>query len=108
VPYEKGHRYPGNAYYCAPAKPGARVTIIEVGGEPFSLEKTYRIAASELVVHGGSAYGHAAEPGAIDSAISIGCGDRDAVANYLREKLGGVVPDIYRAPQGRITILQPS
>ena len=34
VPFEKGHQYT-NSVYFAPKHPGSRVTITEVGGEPF-------------------------------------------------------------------------
>jgi hypothetical protein len=31
--------------------------------------------------------------------------DGDSFADYMETTLGGVIPDIYAAPQGRITIL---
>ena len=30
--------------------------------------------------------------------------DNEVVMNYIRDTLGGVIPDEYREPQGRITI----
>lgn len=102
VPYENGRTYPGSTY-CAPKNLGSRITISEVGGAPFDMEKTYRIVTPEFVVRGGDAYGHTVEPGAIES-VSIGYADKAAIVNYLKDELKGVVPDIYRQPQGRITI----
>lgn len=104
VPYENGRQYPASTYF-APKKPGSRVTITEVGGEPFDPEKTYRVAAAEFVVRGGDSYGHAVEPGAVES-VSTGYVDKDAVRNYLVEALEGEVPDIYMEAQGRITIIE--
>ena len=104
VPFVKGHQYPDSTYF-SPETLGSRVKITEVGGKPFDMEKTYRVVAAEFVVRGGDAYGHAVEPGAVES-VSIGYVDKDAVKNYLQEELGGVVSDEYRETQGRITILQ--
>ena len=59
----------------------------------------------EFVLRGGDAYGHAVEPGVLTS-VSIGYADKQAIVNYLREALHGTVPDSYRTPQGRITILK--
>ena len=104
VPYTNGRQYPGSTYF-APQKPGSRVQITEVGGQPFDPEKTYRVATVEFVLRGGDAYGHAVEPGVVES-VSIGYADKQAIVNYLREGLNGTVPDSYRTPQGRITILK--
>ena len=55
VPYENGEMYPDSTYY-APAKPGARVTIQTVGGEPFDAEKLYTIATNDFTAAGGDTY----------------------------------------------------
>ena len=47
VPYEKGDLYPGTIYN-APAAPGSRITISEVGGKEFDPEATYTIATNEF------------------------------------------------------------
>ena len=104
VPYENDRQYPGSTYF-APKNLGSRVTITDVGGKPFDMEKTYRVVAAEFVVRGGDSYGHAVEPGAVES-VSIGYVDKDAVKNYLKEELGGVLSEEYRESQGRITIIQ--
>ena len=52
VPYERGDTYPGTIYY-APAAPGARVTITEIGGRAFDPEATYTIATIDFVASGG-------------------------------------------------------
>ena len=105
VPYEKGRQYPGSSYF-APQHPGSRVAIQEVGGAPYDPEKVYRIAVSEFVLRGGDAYGHAVEPGVVLESVSTGYVDKDAMRYYLVEGLHGTVPDRYREPQGRITILK--
>lgn len=104
VPYVNDRQYPGSTYF-SPKNPGSRVTIAEVGGEPFDPEKTYRVATSEFIVRGGDAYGHTVEPGAVES-VSIGYVDKDAIVNYIKEELNGELPDTYRQAQGRITILK--
>lgn len=39
-----------------PPKPGARVTIQTVGGEPFDAEKLYTIATNDFTAAGGDTY----------------------------------------------------
>ena len=104
VPYVNGRQYPGSTYY-APKNLGSRVKIDEVGGEPFDMDKVYRVAVSEFVVRGGDTYSHTTEPGVVES-VSIGYVDKVAIENYLKEELDGIVPDVYAKPQGRITIIK--
>ena len=42
IPYVKGQQYADSVYY-APANPGARIKIHEIGGQPFDSEKKIRI-----------------------------------------------------------------
>ena len=55
VPYQTGDRYPDSVYY-APAAPGSRVTITEVGGKAFDPEAVYTIATIDFVASGGDTY----------------------------------------------------
>ena len=103
VPYQNGALYPDSSYF-APAAPGSRVTITEVGGEPFDPEATYTIATIEFVAAGGDTYYCFAKAGAKTMAYA-GYLDSEALANYLKTELNGTIPEIYEKPQGRITLI---
>lgn len=103
VPFEKGAQYENSLYY-APAKPGSRVTIESIGDKPFDLKAEYVMTTTEFVVNGGDAYGGLAMPGAVLDKHGIGYMDAEAVENYIKEGLGGVIGEEYAEPQGRITI----
>lgn len=38
--------------YFAPAKPGSRVTIHEIGGKPFDADKVYTLVTTEFICRG--------------------------------------------------------
>lgn len=105
VPYEPGEQYPDSEVF-APANPGARVTITDVGGKGFSLDDEYVIATSNFIAEGGDCY-YAFAESASTSYRSIGYLDYQALQFYLEEACGGVVPDAYADPmgQGRITFV---
>jgi 5'-nucleotidase len=102
VAYEQGSQYPDSTYY-APAKPGSRVTISDVGGRGFGLSETYTLVSTDFVMNGGdTAY-------AIKQAVAANgtqsCEfDYEAVVSYFEENLQGAVREGYAQPQGRITI----
>lgn len=102
VPYENGAQYPDSTYY-APAKPGARVTIAEVGGKAFALEDTYVIAVSSFIASGGDTY-YAVAKAYQETGHGTGYSDSDALVNYIKTGLGGTIGESYSAPQGRIVI----
>lgn len=104
VPYENGKQYENSTYF-APAKPGSRVTIHEVGGKPFDADKVYTLVTTEFICRGGDAYGKLTEPGAVDIQ-AIGYVDTEAVENYLKEELKGTVPAKYEKEQGRVTVIK--
>lgn len=104
VPYENGKQYENSTYF-APAKPGSRVTIHEVGGNPFDADKVYTLVTTEFICRGGDAYGKLTEPGAVDIQ-AIGYVDTEAVENYLKEELKGTVPAKYEKEQGRVTVIK--
>lgn len=87
----------------APGK--GRLQVLEVGGEPFEEERLYRIATIEFIVRGGDAYSHAAEEG-VAELLCLGYVDKDAIQNFIQSGLGGVVPESYRAAQGRMKIIE--
>ena len=103
VPYEEGELYPGTTYH-APAAPGARITIHEVGGKEFDPEATYTIATIDFLASGGDTYYCFAEAGAA-SKVYVGYLDSDGLANYMKTELEGTIPEIYAEPQGRIEVI---
>lgn len=102
VAYAPGSQYPDSSYY-APANPGSRVTITDVGGKGFSLDQTYTLASIEFICYGGDTYYSFAEASST-TAQSIGYMDYEAFENYLVSEMGGTVGAAYAQPQGRITI----
>ena len=103
VPYEKGELYPGTTNY-APAAPGSRITISEVGGKEFDPEAIYTIATNEFVATGGDTYYCFAEAGA-KTLMYVGYLDYEGMINYMKTELEGTIPEIYEETQGRITVV---
>ena len=103
VPYEKGELYPGTTNY-APAAPGSRITISEVGGKEFDPEAIYTIATNEFVATGGDTYYCFAEAGA-KTMMYVGYLDYEGMINYMKTELEGSIPEIYEETQGRITVV---
>lgn len=104
VPYENGEQYPDSTYY-APAKPGSRVKIESVGGQPFDPEALYIIATNDFTAAGGDTYYAFRYPNAT-SGYKTGVALEDALVNYVTTVLGGVVGQDYANPQGRITVIK--
>ena len=102
VPYEDGEQYPYSTYH-APAKPGSRVTITDVGGKGFDLDATYKLATINFIATGGDTY--AVFAGLANSLESTGYLFYQAVQHYLEDECAGVVPETYAQPQGRITVV---
>lgn len=103
APYAKGAQYP-NSVFFAPAAPGSRITIKEIGGKPFDPKAVYTVATLEFVVLGGDAYGGLTDPKAKLEMQSIGYVDTEAVENFIREELKGVIGTQYAKEQGRIVV----
>ncbi|NLB38504.1 MAG: hypothetical protein GX810_04565 [Clostridiales bacterium] len=104
VPYEQGEQYPDSTYF-KPAKPGSRVTIESVGGQPFALDTLYLIATNDFTAAGGDAYYAFCYPNAT-SGYQTGVALEDALVNYIATLLNGTVGEQYAAPQGRITAVK--
>ncbi len=102
VPYEKGDQYPDSIHY-APAKPGSRVLIQTVDGQPFDIASTYTIATMDFLCYGGDTY-HVFAEAAQETMKGTGYVVSDAVRYYLAEACMGEVSQEYAEPQGRITI----
>lgn len=97
VPYVQGQLYPGTRCY-APAKPGSRVQLVEVGGKPFDPEETYLFVASNFILTGGSDYVAIKEHAKVEQMLS---GEQEVFEKYLQNNLGGVIPKQYYKAAGR-------
>ena len=99
VPYVNGALYPNSTYY-APAAPGSRVTILTVNGEAFDEAETYTIATNDFTASGGDTYHVFKSCAVYDTGIAL----EDALVNYTKEVLGGVIGEEYAESAGRITV----
>ncbi len=102
VEYVNGEQYPDSTYY-APANPGSRVTIKTVGGEAWDAKAEYTIAVNNFMAAGGDTY-YALKEGSFNYDTEVV--DSEALIDYVINGLGGVIGDEYKAPQGRITIVE--
>jgi len=102
IPYENGEQYPDSTYF-APAAPGTRVNISDVGGRGFSPKEMYVIAASSFITDGGDTF-FAVARAYQDTGYSTGYSDTDALINYLKPERSGVSGEDYSTPKDRITI----
>lgn len=102
VAYENGEQYPDSTYY-GPAKPGARVSISDVGGRGFDLDAEYVVAVTDFISSGGDTY-YAVAQAYRNNGFTTGYSDTDALINYIQTELGGTIGQAYAAPQGRITV----
>lgn len=102
VPFEEGPTYPDSTY-ATPANPGARVTIHEIGGQAFDVNRTYTIAATSFMCQGGDTYYAFREAYEAETPVIIGF-DYEALSSYLMVGCDHEVPAEYAEPQGRITI----
>jgi 5'-nucleotidase len=89
--------------YYAPAAPGTRVTITEVGGKPFDPEATYTIATIDFIASGGDSFYVFAKAGAA-TKVYVGYLDNEGLVNYMKTELDGTIPEIYAKPRGRIVV----
>ena len=102
VPFEAGELYPDTTIN-APANPGARVSITDVGGKGFDPEAIYTIATNEFVAAGGDTYyvfRYANATARVESGVAL----EDAMIDYITDELGGVIGQDYAQPKGRIVI----
>ncbi len=99
--FDAGDLYPSTTYH----KPASikRVTINDVNGKPFDKDATYAVAVNNFCAAGGDTYYALASS---DSSFDTGILTDDILAQYITEKLGGVVDETYEKPAGRIKIVQ--
>lgn len=100
--WEPGEEYPDSTY-CAPLKPGTRIKILSIGGEPFDPDKMYTIATNDFLAAGGDQY-YAFRYNFKTAGFDTGVALEDALVNYTQSVLGGVIGEEYAVPQGRITV----
>ncbi len=101
VPYENGAQYPNSTYY-APAKPGSRVTITSVNGQPFDAAKNYTVVVNGFQAEGGDTYYQLTQGSYFADTNVLDC---DSLIEYV-QSLNGVIGQEYAKPQGRITIIK--
>jgi 5'-nucleotidase len=91
--------YPDSTYY-GPATVN-RVTINSINGKPFDLNGVYGVITNDFIASGGDTYYvFGSSPVNTDTGILL----YDAVVDYIKEALGGVVGEQYATPQNRIHI----
>lgn len=97
--------------HAAPSSPG-RVCRVEVERsdsagrrtwQPLDTEALYTVCASDYVLFNGGE--HPALHGAQLLRNDL-CSTSEAFLRFLNERCGGVVPECYRQPEGRITIIK--
>ena len=101
VEYAEGELYPDSTYH-APARPGSRVKIEEIGGGKFDPKKIYTVATTDFIATGGETYHVLAELS--QSMQPTGYMVFQAMRYYLADECGGEVPEVYAEPQERIKI----
>ena len=79
-----------------------RVSDIMVGGKPLDLSAEYTMAVCDFVLNGGDGFSMFREADVLSDTMKV---DNMAVRDYIVTSLGGVIPDMYRAPLGRINII---
>lgn len=100
VEYVNGKQYPNSTYF-APANPGSRVTIHEVGGKPFDLKANYTVAVNAFQAEGGDTYYALTQGSYIQDT---GLTDAEVLISYVKS-LDNVIGEDYAQPQGRIKIV---
>ena len=92
--------YPASTYY-GPASI-KRVTINSVNGKAFSLTDTYAVVTNDFCADGGDTYyAFAAATAKFDTGIPMD----EAVMDYVKTELKGVIGEKYAEPQGRIKLI---
>jgi 5'-nucleotidase len=97
--FAQGDQYPDSTYF-APKKI-QRVTINEINGKAFDKDAVYAVVTNNFCAAGGDTYYVFKNASAqFDTGIVLD----EAVIDYVKTVLGGVIGSQYAAPQGRITI----
>ena len=78
-----------------------KVSDVMVGGEPLDPKAEYSLAGSSYLLTGGDGYTMFKEA---DVLSMTGLSDNELLVKYIEEDLSGVIPEDYRAAQGRIVM----
>ena len=98
--YDKGDQYPSSTYFGP--KSIQRVTINEINGKAFDENATYAVVTNNFCAAGGDTYyAFKAASAQFDTSIPMD----EALMQYIKEELKGVIGEAYDMPQGRITVL---
>lgn len=81
-----------------------RVSEIKVGGKDLDLSAEYTLTTSEYVINGGDGFTTFHEADFVNDTMKV---DNMVVKEYIENELGGVIPDRYRNPLGRMRIITP-
>ncbi len=100
VEYVNGEQYPNSTYF-APANPGSRVTINEVGGKPFDPNANYTVAVNAFQAEGGDTYYALTQGSYIQDT---GLTDAEVLISYVKS-MNNVIDETYAQSQGRIKIV---
>ena len=96
VEYVNGEQYPNSTYF-APANPGSRVTINEVGGKPFDPNANYTVAVNAFQAEGGDTYYALTQGSYIQDT---GLTDAEVLISYVKS-MNNVIDETYAQSQGR-------
>ena len=78
-----------------------RVSQVTVNGEPLDVNRKYTLTINNFIFTGGDGYTMFKDAEALNMMTLC---DNEIVMKYIEENLGGVIPDAYKEPQGRIII----
>ena len=101
APYDKqDETYPDGSTYYGP-KTINRVTINSINGKPFRAKDTYAVVTNDFMAAGGDVYyAFASSPKIVDTGTPMD----EAVVEYIKTELKGVVGKDYEKAQGRLNM----
>ena len=100
VPYDaNAETYPASTYYGP--KTINRVSINSINGKEFKADDTYAVVTNDFCSTGGDTY-YAFKSTAKADKVATGVTLDQALMNYVKTELKGVIGKQYAAPQGRI------
>ncbi len=99
--FAAGPVYPASTYH----RPAAinRVTVESINGQPFSKSDTYAVITNNFVSAGGDTYYCFSGS---DTTFDTGIPLDEAVMDYVKTELHGVIGSKYAAPRGDVTIIK--
>ncbi len=102
VPYDaNAETYPASTYYGP--KTINRVSINSINGKEFKADDTYAVVTNDFCSAGGDTY-YAFKSTAKADKVATGVALDQALMNYVKTELKGVIGAQYAAPQGRILL----